>query len=311
MKKLTNIKLSFLFCLCLAGQLVVAQEEKPEPSINLRYVSDNNNMQYLEVQAKIKADNKLQPLKDMVFSLYLDSVSAENLIGKVTTNEKGTAKTILPVNLKDKWTASGTHKFIGVSEATKAIEETTTEASITKARITMDTLNEDGVRSVAVKVDAFDNGNWIPAKDVELKIGVRRLGGELKIGDDESYTTDSLGQVTAEFKIDSLPAIDAKGNIVLVAKVDDNENYGSLSIDKTVPWGAYYKRTSNWGQRALWAARFKAPIWLYFIAYSIIAAVWSVIIYLVFQIIKISKLGKEAEAGEKEKVKTMETALTD
>ena len=82
--------------------------------------------------------------------------------------------------------------------------------------------------------------NGLPAKDVELKIGIRRLGGDLKIGDEETYTTDSLGQVAGEFKCDSLPG-DKKNNLTLIAKVEDNDSYGNLSVDKTVPWGIYIK----------------------------------------------------------------------
>src|SRR5205814_343662 len=115
----------------------------------------------------------------------------------------------------------------------------------------------------------WENNDWAPAKDVEMRIGVKRLGAELKIGDEETYTTDSTGQVAAEFKRDSLPA-DEKGNLILIAKVEDNDSYGSLSIEKTVPWGVYFKRENNFGQRALWASRGKAPIWLYAMAYSII-----------------------------------------
>ena len=42
----------------------------------------------------------------------------------------------------------------------------------------------------------FENDSWLPVKDVDVKIGVRRLGGDLKIGDEETYTTDSFGQVS-------------------------------------------------------------------------------------------------------------------
>jgi hypothetical protein len=157
----------------------------------------------------------------------------------------------------------------------------------------IDTLNEDGIRSVTAKVFSYNNGEWIPSQDVEVKIGVERLGGSLKVGDDETYTTDSLGEVTGEFKLDSLPASDNKGNIVLVAKVEDNDQFGNLSITKTVPWGKYYQPVNTFGQRSLWAPRFRAPLWLLFMAYSIVAGVWGVIIYLVIQIFRIKKLGQK------------------
>jgi hypothetical protein len=307
MKTLHKIK----FVLLLASLLVAASqsnaqdEAKPEVLVTYRYFVRNNNFQYLLVQTKIKADNKIQPMPGVVLKLFLDESVPENLISKVRTNEKGEAKAVL----KALWDSSATHKFLAVVEATSAEEETTTELDITKAKIVLDTVNEEGTRKVRAQVLAFENGEWIPAKDVELKMGVSRLGGVIKIGEEESYTTDSLGYAEGEFLIDSLPAADEKGNIVLVAKMEDNELYGNLSMEKTVPWGAYFTRKSNFNGRSLWATRDKTPLWLLFMAYSIMAGVWGVIVYLVFGLIKIKRLGKQEVARPKDPVGAKELLI--
>ena len=280
--------ITFNFC------LAQSDSTKAETSITIHHFVINNSFQYLQVDAKIKVNSRWQPLKRQVFQLYLDSNKAENLINKVITDSDGKAKAIIPPGLKSTWDASSTHKFIAVAEGTSKEEETTTESEVTKAKILIDTSYNDGTRTVNVQVLKFENDNWTPVKGVDVKIGVKRLGGELKIGDEETYSTDSLGQVAGEFKRDSLPG-DVKGNLTLIAKVEDNDQLGSLSIEKTVPWGIYVKPVTNFGQRALWAARGKAPMWLMFMAYSIILAVWGVIFYLILRIIKISRLGKEEE----------------
>ena len=289
MKKPNNISgVSLLICLFLSVGIVWAQEEeKPSLILNLSHYTTNNSLQYLKVQTQIRADNKIQPVKDVSVQLYIDSIAQTNFIGHIKTNEKGTAETTIPYSLKDVWGSSSVHKFIAVTKD----EQTITELEIVRARMEIDTLNEDGARSVVARVFSLENGEWIPAKDVDVTIGVKRLGGSIKIGDEESYTTDSSGQVTAEFKLDSLPASDVKGNIILTAKLDQNEQFGNLSIEKTVPWGKYYKHSSSFGERSLWAARFRSPLWLLFMAYSIVAGVWGVIIYLVIQIFKMKRLG--------------------
>jgi len=295
MKKLNNISvISFLTCFFLVGKISIAQnEEKPSLMLNVSHYTSNNSLQYLKVQTQIRANNKIQPVKNVPVQLYLDSVAESNLIGKVWTNEKGSAETNIPSGLKNLWVPSTNHKFIAIAKANPKDEETTTELEIAKAKIEIDTLNEDGTRSVTAKVFSFENGDWVPAKDVEVKIGVKRSGGSsLKIGEDESYTTDSLGQVSGEFKLDSLPTNDLKGNIVLIAKIEDNDQFGNLSIEKTVSWGKYYQHSSGFGQRALWAPRFKSPLWLIFMAYSIVVGVWGTLIYLIVQIFKMKRLGK-------------------
>ena len=291
-----------LICFFIIAVKLFAQDEKPELMLSIKHVTENNSLQYLKVQAQLKAQNKLQPLKDLAVQIYLDSVDAPNLIGKIKTDEKGSAQTIVPASLKNLWSSSDNHKFIAIAKANPKEEETTAVIAIAKAKIEIDTLNEDGKRSVTAKVFSYNNDDWIPAKDVEVKIGVERLGGSLKIGDDETYTTDSLGQVTVEFILDSLPANDTNGNIVLIARVEDNDQFGNLSVEKAVPWGKFYQQVSVFGKRSLWAARFRAPLWLLFMAYSIVGVVWGVIIYLFFLVFRIKRLGKNKEKSDEEKL---------
>ena len=281
------------FCCFLFVVKLAAQDEKPELMLNLRHFTENNSLQYLKVKAQEKANNKLQALKDVPVKLYLDSVSGSNLIGQIKTDEAGTGQILIPPTLKTQWSVAPAHKFIAIAKADPKAEETTTELEIAKAKIELDTLNDGGTRSVTAKVFSFNNGAWAPSKGVEVKIGVERLGGSLKIGDEETYTTDSLGQVSGDFKLDSLPANDAKGNIVLIARVEDNDQFGDLSVEKTVPWGKYYQHINTFGKRSLSAARFRAPLWLLFMAYSIVTAVWGVILYLFIQLFRMKRLPDE------------------
>jgi len=308
MKKLLNIKTGLVIFFLILTLKLFAQD-KPELMLNLNHYTENNSIQYLKVQAQLKADNKLQPMKNVDVQLYLDSIGESNFIAEIKTDERGSAQTTIPASLKNVWDALPTHKFIAIAKANPKDEATTTELEITKAKIEIDTLNVDATKSVIAKVFSFNNGEWIPAKGVEVKIGAERLGGSLKIGDDESYTTDSLGQVSGEFKLDSLPSIDPKDDIVLVAKIEDNDLFGNLMVEKTVPWGKYYKHTSTFGQRSLFAARFKSPLWLSFMAYSIVGAVWGVIIYLIVQIFRIKRLGNEKEISTEEKVSVEELVM--
>ena len=302
MKLLQRIPIRILLILWLlaSGISISAQDSAvaalAEPSVNLRYFIDNNSIQYLLVQTRIKIGNKFQPLPKQVVKVFLDSSSPENLVAKTYTDENGKAKMIIPAALKDKWNNSPKHNFIGVLEATSPEDERTTTLETTKAKILIDTSNTDGIRSVNVKVMFFENNDWVPASDVEMKVGVARLASILSAGDEETYTTDSTGIAIAEFKKDSLPG-DQQGNIVLVAKVEDNELYGNLLVEKTVPWGTVVKRdTGFFDQRTLWSTRFRTPAWLLFMAYSIVISVWGTLIYLVFLLVKIKKLNVKEEA---------------
>ncbi len=276
-----------LFLFSLTGISKVARSQN-EMSIVIHYYAVDNHMQYLLVETKLKKKNKFQPLENVVVQLYLDSNTAENLIGKYKTDVKGLAKAFIPVSLKEKWNARPDHDFIAVAEATVKEDEITTGIKIKKARIEIDTMVDGDTRKLKLKVLAFEQHRWIAVKAVEVKIGIQRLGSFLRIGEEESYTTDSLGQVSADFKRDSLPG-DAKGNLVLVARIEDHDEYGNITVSKTVPWGKPLSYEHNFNKRTLFARGDRSPLWLELVALPIITVVWGVIIYLVVQVIKIWK----------------------
>ncbi|HUM65475.1 MAG TPA: hypothetical protein PLV32_06510, partial [Chitinophagaceae bacterium] len=83
------------------------------------------------------------------------------------------AKTFLPASLKTSWEQGPIHKFIALVPG----KDETIELVIAKARIQLDTIFEEGVRSVTVNVQKYENGEWLPANEVEMRIGVNRLGG--------------------------------------------------------------------------------------------------------------------------------------
>jgi hypothetical protein len=295
MKKLEKNKLSLLFLtflVTLFAHIVAAQEDSvvAKEVVKLKYFNDNNSVQFLILENSLKTGKKVEPLKNKVFQIYLDSNKTETLIGAITTDEKGKAKAFLPPSLKGVWETSPLHKFIAYAAGKE--EEPAAELEITKAKIKIDTASEGGARSIAVQVMKYANGDWLPANEVEMKIGIQRLGGILSAGDDEIYTTDSSGMATVELNKDSLPG-DPNANIVLVAKVEDNDLYGNLLVEKAVPWGVAAKTGSNFfDRRALWATAFRTPLWLLLLANAIIIGVWGTIFYLIWQIVKLKNIGE-------------------
>lgn len=286
------IAVVLIFCAKLMAQDSTAKEL----NIYLRYFMYNNKIPYVLVNTKTKIDGKFQPVKNVGLNVYLDSVAPSNLISKVNTNNKGETQAVIPGSLKPLWDAAATHKFLAVSVANKEFPEATGDLEIAKAKIVVDTVIVDSVRTITAKVFELNKTEWMPVKDVEMKIGVRRLGGVLPVGKEATYTTDSTGGITAEFKRDTLPA--EKGILTLVVNVEDNDKYGNLIIEQKLPWGVKIQQANDWNKRSLWSTRFRTPIWLLFMAYSIMAAVWGVLFYLVIQIIKIRKIGREVVFGE-------------
>ncbi|MGE5107694.1 MAG: hypothetical protein ACM3H8_09125 [Sphingobacteriales bacterium] len=291
-QKINKKGIPYLLFLLLWNSKIYAQDStKNELVLNVSYYMPASRVPYIQVNAKTKIDKKFQPVKGIISKVYLDIADDNNMLGRVVTAENGTAIINIPDALKKIWDSSATHTFIAIAEANKKFDETKAEVAVSKAHIILDTVAGAETKSINVKLTEFKNGEWVPVKGVEMKIGVKCLGGELPVSDEASYTTDSTGEVIAEFKRDSLPG-DKRGILTLVAKVEDNDTYGNLVVEKKIPWGINLKYENNFfDKRTLWSTRTRTPFWLLFMAYSIITAVWGVIFYLVFQIAKIKRMG--------------------
>lgn len=294
MKLLVNKFFILLFLSGIVRFSATAQEAKVrEMNLGLGYYLPPNQVPYLKLSAWEKIDRKTIPLQGITASVYLNDEADNHLIEKVKTDKKGESIIYIPAAFQAVWDSLSTLTFLAITDANKDFASTRSEISIAKAKLEIDTSSEDETKNIVVKVTAAEDGQWVPAKEVEVKVAVKRLLGKLPVGEEESYTTDSTGTVTAPFLRDSLYG-DENGWLTLIAYTEDNDEFGNISAEKTVKWGVAPKKENLFGKRSLWATRNKTPLWLLALAYSIIAGVWGTLFYLFFQILKIRKLGKAA-----------------
>jgi hypothetical protein len=262
--------------------------------LNLRYFLPENKVPYIEINTKKKVGRIFEPVKGVSVNVYFNEASERNLLGKITTASNGIGKVAIPASFKAAWDSLTEVKFLAVSDSAKGQESLSGDVTIKKAILVLDTVSADGVKTVTAQLKEKKGNEWVAVKDIEMKVGVKRLGGNLTVGDADTYTSDSTGLASAEYKRDSL-AGDEKGNLVLVAKIEDNDTYGNLVVEKSVPWGKAVLADTHFWHRTLWSTGNRAPIWLLLIAFAIIIGVWSSIIYLVRQVIKIKKIGRDYE----------------
>lgn len=290
-QKTTVLMIALLVLLCVA----TAQDNEATLLIKLAYFNTDNAVASLKVTALERTGGRLLPAGKLPLTLYLSDTTSGNVVAKVVTDDAGRAMAYIPVGLQEVWKLADQLHFIAVSKPFHGFEAQTTDIDITKARLQLDTIaGEEGERMIVATLQQQVNGAFTVVKEVDVKIGVERMASFLPVGEEEAYTTDSLGKAVATFGIKGLPG-DGKGNLMLTARVEDNDVYGNLSVDKTVPWGVVKKQdVFGYGTRAMWATNNKAPLALQLVAYTLILVVWGIILYLVFQLVKIRRLGKAA-----------------
>ena len=261
------------------------------PMLSVRYFLPENKMPYVEVNTKNKIGRKFEPINGIPVNVYFNEASEKNLLGKIITGSNGEGRVALPPSFKATWDSLNEFKFVAISDSSPGVESLSGDVTVKKAILVIDTTSSEGIRNVTGQLKEKKGNEWVPVKDIEMKLGIKRMLSNLTAGDAESYTSDSSGIANAEFKHDSMPG-DEKGNLVLVARVEDNDSYGNLVAEKSVPWGKAVKTDNSFfDKRTLWSTRTRTPIWLLVMAYSIVIGVWGTIIYLIMQIVKIKKIG--------------------
>ena len=280
-----------LFLFGTAVSKINAQDSTASTTVlSVRYFLPENKIPYVDVSTKKKVGRKFEPVKGIPVNVYFSEAAEKNLLGKIITGINGEGRVALPASFKATWDSLNEFKFVAVSDSSAGVESLSGDVTIKKAILVIDTTSTEGIRTVTAQLKEKNGNEWVAVKEIEMKLGIKRRLGNLTVGDAETYTSDSTGMASAEFKRDSMPG-DEKGNLILVAKVEDNDNYGNLVVEKSVPWGKSVQAETHFWHRTLWSTGNRAPLWLLFIAYSIVIGVWGTIIFLVLQIVKIKKLG--------------------
>ena len=125
-----------------------------------------------------------------------------------------------------------------------------------------------------------------PVAEIAVRLYVQRLYGLLPIGKDVS--TDENGIASFEFP-KNIP-LNTEGKLIVLAKVEDDENYGSFETQGETQWGAkpdLLKLAHS--ERSISASRGQAPIYFILASVIIIAGIWGTLLYVVLQVFKLKR----------------------
>ncbi len=289
-----NIIIILLFFFGTTAGSIHAQDSAAvsRTMLSVRYFLPATNVPYLEVTTKKKAGRKFEPVQNILVNIYFNEAAQKNFLGKVITDATGEGRIGLPPSFKNTWDSLDEFKFLAQSDSSAGREPLMAEVTIKKARLTIDATLVDSARTVIGELKEKNGNEWVAVKGVDMNLTIKRMLGNLSVGDEPVYTSDSTGISSAEFKRDSIPG-DEKGNIILVARVDDNDTYGTLVTEKTVNWGKAINPPKDFfAQRTLWSTSQETPMWLLLTVWSIVIGIWGTMIYLIFQILKIKKMGR-------------------
>jgi len=156
------------------------------------------------------------------------------------------------------------------------------------ADINIEFHEDDEIKLITATImETFGDSLGAPVPDLDVYFYVERTFNPLPIGDIFN-TTDEEGKVTIEFPAD-LPG-DSLGNVNLIVKIQESDEFADAEISRVINWGVPLEMDDRDSRRSLWAAGANAPIPLMILVNSLILIVWSIIIYMVYELYKISKM---------------------
>jgi hypothetical protein len=267
-----------------------ATSKKQKARISLEFISKNNSNRQLIATVKTKIDRSYQVVSDVKVKFYYNEVGQNNLIGVKSSDNNGMSILDLPDESKYYGDVINKFNFIATIEEDPNFRDTSREIEIYDSKLELNFIEEDSLRIINVRFTAEDSiGNYIPKEDLVIKLYIKRMFGDLLINDDFD-TTDENGLFNFNFTGNILG--DENGDISVVAKIEDDDNFGTVLFENNIQWGDPLKVDDFSSRRELWTARANTPLSLLIFVNGMIIGVWSTIVYIIFQILKIRKIGK-------------------
>jgi hypothetical protein len=239
------------------------------------------------VTAMIKAknkDGKWMPAKNAHLNIYSPTASGVLLIKKELSDGKGKAEVLLPGGLS---TDTGRAYIITAKIKNDGQYEDAEESIRYKdVNLSLQVNPTDTGRMASATVTIKDaSGKDVPVKDYPVHFYVKRLFGLMPVLDANTSNTDDNGLATFAYPKD-IPGDTAK-NMVIVARVEDNDQYGTVEAVAPSLWGTPLIIDKNPFPRALWEP--KAPPSLIITLSIIFGSIWSIYFFMFLQLRKIKK----------------------
>ena len=262
----------------------VEEEEESSlisPSLEFITVQKSNNTIDLKAALKAKVKGNFYVLPLIKISFVQVTETEEKVLGFVITDRNGKAVFNVKADslLTDK---EGKLLFKVVYAGNKQMEAAEEEVTIKRARLEIVPVKDDSLYSVTVKLIDIATGTEIPVPETALGVFVHRSFNPLKLGEG---TTDENGEASVEIP-KNLPG-DAKGNITLMARLDENEIYGNMEASVVQKWGIPVSDVIENQPRALWSSH--PPVWMLVTFILLMAIVWGHYIVIIYQLLRLRK----------------------
>jgi len=292
--KICRISMFLLFITCTFVISLLGQEsgsdsvERTKARISLKYINYNNYGPRLKTTVKTKVGRSYIGVADVRVDYYYQELNEDNYIGYGQTDNMGEVIFGIPDTFRKALDTTDHYTFFARVKDNIQVLDAVKDVEATRSKFILTAEEEDSVKTIVLSINGpGEEEHLSPAPDVEIGIFVKRLFGNLPIGDVE-YTNEE-GELSIIFP-DDIPG-DSSGNLIIYAQIDDHEDFGTLIGTTQKKWGTLPNNHNDSEARELWSVGSNAPLFLVVIVSLLVTIVWGIIVYLLYEVFRIKKIG--------------------
>ncbi len=280
-----KIVASVLVLLFLSSAVVCRAEDPLRSRLKLEFLNSAGT-RMLNAKLTSKKDDQTVPLQGMQVSFFVQGAKDKVLLGKGTTNDAGKATFTLPGKLDVPRNTEGKYSYSATYEGSKEYQSSESSADVRDVFMNLTFSQTDSAKIInLVAVEIGQKGDSVPIDGSMVIFYVPRTFSLLKIGEQ----TIKGGHADLDFPV-TLPG-DSVGNLPIIAKFEDNENYGTAEVTATIAWGKPLPPLVVI-KRGLGDTN--APLWMVYTLIVLLSLVWFHFTYAIITIFRIRHLGKIA-----------------
>jgi len=281
----------FMVIFIFSGGGVRAQETEAEtedeeieliaPSMDLQTIQRADGSVVLTVALRARIDGSLRLLWGLKVRFYQETSDGEIELGEAISDQKGVSRVeVNPEKIKAE--KSGMLTFIARYGGNKSLEEVEETISITRAILRAGPLKGDDGYSLNLSLMSGSEEQANPLPEMDLNVYVQRMFTPLRIGE---TATDDEGSAVIEIP-DSFTG-DAAGNITLLVRLEDNDDYGIVEASVVQPWGIPVSDQITKMPRSLFSQ--DPPLWMLITFIVLMVTVWGHYLVIVYELVKLRK----------------------
>ena len=277
--------LVFLLTLVMAGEAIA--QKKTRTRLKVYYEKLSNNDKQISLELIQGSGKRMASVPNAEIRLTTYNLEDEIDIAAIFTDVDGKGILIIEANYKFPLDAQGYAIINAAYGGNDSLRAASKEINFIDLNLDISFEVIDSVNNIIVAAFELDSlGEKKPVEGIDLNIGVQRLYSILYL---EKVETEGDGRGMMEFPND-LPG-DSVGNINVIVKIVDNDNYGSITKSAKIDWGTKVDYSIPKNGRSLFGDQ--APMWMIIAVFVILAGAWFHFILAITKVLKMRRLDED------------------